>query len=94
MAKERMHQWSDRSRERSTKIVTAGLLFGTQLFSYMIRFVFGVVAPTLMAPYHLSPKTMGYILSGWNWSYAAGLPLIGIVVDRFGPYIAESGGGV
>lgn len=74
-------------KERTNKIVTLSLLFGTQLFSFMIRFVFGVVAPTLMTLYHFSPKTMGYILSGWNWSYTAGLPFIGFVVDRFGPYI-------
>src|SRR5215472_7182063 len=82
-----MERALNRENERRNKIITSSLLFGTQLFSFMIRVVLGVVAPTLMALYHLSPKTMGYILSGWNWSYAAGLPLIGIVVDRFGPYI-------
>jgi ACS family D-galactonate transporter-like MFS transporter len=75
------------NNERANKIITAGLLFATQFFSFMIRFAFGVVAPTLMTLYHLSPKTMGYILSGWNWSYTAGLPFIGLLVDRFGPYI-------
>jgi ACS family D-galactonate transporter-like MFS transporter len=75
------------SEDAAHKFTTVCLLFGTQLFSYMIRFVFGVVGPTLMALHHLSPKTMGYILSAWNWSYTAGLPFIGIVVDRFGPYI-------
>jgi len=74
-------------KERTNKIITCGLLFGTQLFSFMIRFAFSVAAPALMALYHLSPKTMGYILSGWNWSYTAGLPFIGLIVDRFGPYI-------
>ena len=77
----------NQDKERTNKIITVGLLFGTQLFSFMIRFAFGVVAPTLMALYHFSPKTMGYILSGWNWSYAAGLLFIGFVVDRFGPYV-------
>jgi ACS family D-galactonate transporter-like MFS transporter len=74
-------------KERRNKIITCSLLFGTQFFSFMIRFAFGVVAPTLMTLYHLSPKTMGYILSGWNWSYTAGLPFIGLIVDRFGPYM-------
>src|SRR5712691_7843851 len=77
----------DKDKERTNKSITVGLLFGTQLFSFMIRFAFGVVAPTLMAQYHLSPKTMGYILSGWNWSYTIGLPFIGLIVDRFGPYM-------
>jgi MFS family permease len=69
------------------KVITFSLLFGTQFFSFMIRFAFGVVAPTLMELHHLSPKTMGYVLSGWNWSYTAGLPVMGSIVDRFGPYI-------
>src|SRR5579862_9040774 len=75
------------NKERTKKIITCSLLFGTQFFSFMIRFAFGVVAPTLMVQYHLSPKAMGYILSGWNWSYTAGLPFVGLMVDRFGPYL-------
>ncbi len=73
--------------EDANKIVTCGLLFTAQLFSFMIRFAFGVVAPVLMEMYRISPKAMGYVLSGWNWSYAAGLPIMGVIVDRFGPYI-------
>src|SRR5262245_41248213 len=72
---------------RTDKIITCALLFGTQLFSFMIRFAGGVVAPTLMEFYGFSPKTMGYILSGWNWSYTAGLPVMGLIVDRYGPYM-------
>ncbi len=74
-------------KERTNKIITLSLLFGTQLLSFTIRFALGVVAPALMELYHLSPKTMGFILSGWNWSYTAGLPIAGLIVDRFGPYI-------
>src|SRR6266568_6835808 len=73
--------------DRVNKTTTVGLLFGAQLFCYMIRYALSIVAPTLMELYHLSPKTMGYILSGWNWSYTAGLPIMGFIVDRFGPYI-------
>src|SRR4030095_1558046 len=82
----------DEQKERKNKIITCSLLFGTQLFSYMIRFAVGVVAPTLMQLYGYSPKTMGYILSGWNWSYTAGLPIMGLIVDRFGPYIVLGAG--
>src|SRR5947207_13262876 len=73
--------------EGANMIVTCGLLFTAQLFSFMIRFAFGVVAPVLMEMYRISPKAMGYVLSGWNWSYTAGLPIMGVIVDRFGPYI-------
>ena len=80
--------------ERANKATTIGLLFGAQLFSYMIRYALGVVAPALMTLYHLSPRTMGYILSGWNWSYTAGLPILGPVVDRFGTWLVLGSGSV
>ncbi len=60
----------------------------------MIRYALSVVAPTLMKLYHLSPETMGYILSGWNWSYTAGLPIVGPLVDRFGAWIVMGLGSV
>src|ERR1700686_1488828 len=59
--------------DRVNKTTTIGLLFGAQRFCYMIRYALSIVAPTLMSLYHLSPQTMGYILSGWNWSYPLGL---------------------
>jgi MFS family permease len=37
---------------------------------------------------------MGYILSGWNWSYTGTLFLIGPIVDRFGPWIVMGVGSV
>jgi ACS family D-galactonate transporter-like MFS transporter len=80
--------------ERASKIITAGLLFGAQFFSYTIRYALSIVAPTLMTLYHLSPQTMGYILSGWNWSYTAGLVFVGPVVDRFGAWIVMGAGSV
>src|SRR5579864_8845214 len=80
--------------DRVNKITTVSLLFGAQLFSYMIRYALSIVAPTLMTLYHLSPQTMGYILSGWNWSYTAGLPILGPVVDRFGAWIVMGLGSI
>lgn len=79
---------------RTKKAITILFLWGAMLFAHMIRFAFGVAAPTLMLMYHLSPKTMGYILSGWNWSYTGSLLLIGPIVDRFGPWIVMGIGSV
>jgi ACS family D-galactonate transporter-like MFS transporter len=79
-------------QSQRNKIITVSLLFGAQLFAYMIRYALSIVAPTLMKQYHLSPETMGYIMSGWNWSYTAGLPILGPVVDRFGPWITMGAG--
>src|ERR1700746_885274 len=81
-------------KDRVNKITTVSLLFGAQLFSYMIRYALSIVAPALMTLYHLSPETIGYILSGWNWSYTAGLPTLGPLVDRFGAWIVMGSGSV
>jgi MFS transporter, ACS family, D-galactonate transporter len=75
------------AQSSSNRIISCGLLFGIQLVSFMIRFAFAVVAPRLMELYGFSPKTMGYLLSAWNWSYTAGFSVTGLIVDRFGPYL-------
>ena len=82
------------AEDRVNRIRTVSLLFGAQLCSYMIRYTLSIVAPTLMTLYHLSPQTMGYILSGWNWSYTAGLLFVGPAVDRFGAWIVMGSGSV
>src|SRR5215831_5699340 len=81
-------------QDRAHKVITVSLLFGAQLFAYAIRYALSIVAPALMTLYHLSPQTMGYILSGWNWSYTAGLVFVGPVVDRFGAWIVMGAGSV
>jgi hypothetical protein len=51
---------------RSGKLLTVCFYWAGWLFSYAIRYALGIVAPILMQLYHISPQTMGYILSGWN----------------------------
>src|SRR5581483_4494367 len=82
------------AQPRSSKVVTLSLLWSAQMFTYMIRIALGIVAPILMQQYHISPKVMGYILSGWNLSYTGALPIVGPVVDRFGPWIVMGGGSI
>ena len=77
--------------ERRKKVVIAGFLWGAMAVSYMIRYALGIVAPTLMSLYNLSPTTMGYVLSGWNWSYTGSMLFVGPVIDRFGPWIVMGG---
>lgn len=78
--------------DRTKKIVTVSLLWGAMLFSYMIRLALGVAAPTLMKVYHIKPDVMGYVLSGWNWSYTAGLLFVGPLIDRLGAWIVMGTG--
>ena len=84
----------DQKADRRSKIVTVSFIWGAMAISYMIRYALGIVAPTLMSLYDLSPATMGYILSGWNWSYTGAMLLVGPLIDRFGPWVVMGGGSV
>ena len=47
-----------------------------------------------MTLYNISPEAMGFVLSGYSWSYMAGLPLIGFLVDRLGPLLVMGIGSI
>ena len=47
------------------------LCWGALVMTSMIRISLGIAAPTLMKEFDISPSTMGYVLSGWNWAYTA-----------------------
>jgi sugar phosphate permease len=79
---------------RRTRFLTVTFYFLAWSFAYAIRYALGIVAPALMQAYHIAPKEMGYILSGWTWSYTAGLLFIGPLVDRLGPWIVTAVGSV
>jgi MFS family permease len=79
---------------RSDKLLTVGFYWAGWLFSYAIRYALGIVAPLLMKLYGISPQTMGYVLSGWNWSYTGGMLIMGPLVDRFGAWIVTGAGSV
>ena len=69
------------------KWTVVGLFWLVQVFTDSIRVSLAVVAPTLMRQYEITPQVMGYILSGWNWTYVGFLPFAGPIVDRLGPWI-------
>ena len=77
---------------RSDKLLTVSFYWAAWLFSYAIRYALGIVAPILMKLYHIPPQTMGYILSGWNWSYTGGMLIMGPLVDRLGAWIVTGAG--
>jgi ACS family D-galactonate transporter-like MFS transporter len=81
-------------RPRATRALTISFYFVAWLFAYAIRYALGIVAPTLMKAYHIPPQEMGFILSGWTWSYTAGMLLMGPLVDRFGAWIVTAVGSV
>ena len=68
------------------------LCWGALVMTSMIRISLGIAAPTLMEEYDISPSTMGYVLSGWNWAYTALQLLVGPLVDRFGSWMVLGAG--
>ncbi|MEE2822984.1 MAG: MFS transporter [Acidobacteriota bacterium] len=71
------------------------LCWGALVMTSIIRISLGIAAPTLMKEYDISPSTMGYILSGWNWAYTSLQLIVGPLVDRFGAWIVlGTGAGV
>jgi len=78
--------------KRADKLRTVGFYWGAWLYAYAIRYALGVVAPVLMKLYHIPPQKMGYILSGWNWSYTGGMLAMGPLVDRFGAWMVNGAG--
>ena len=76
------------------KWMVVALLWGSHVITFMIRISLGVVAPTLIALYGISPTAMGFILSGYSWLYMASLLPIGFLVDRFGPYMVMGLGSI
>ena len=63
------------------------LCWGALVMTSMIRISLGIAAPTLMKEFDISPVTMGYILSGWNWAYTALQLFVGPLVDQFGAWM-------
>ncbi|MBI2820832.1 MAG: MFS transporter [Acidobacteria bacterium] len=76
-----------REQGATEKWTVVSLVWVAMVASHVIRVALGVVAPTLMTMYGISPQVMGYVLSGWNWAYVLALPAAGPLVDRFGPWI-------
>ena len=69
------------------KWTVVGLVGGMAFVTDLVRIAMGIVAPTLMELYDISPETMGLILLGWNWAYTGSLLFIGPIVDRFSPWL-------
>ncbi len=69
------------------KWTVVGLVGGMAFVTDLVRIAMGIVAPSLMELYDISPETMGLILSGWNWAYTGSLLFIGPIVDRFSPWL-------
>ncbi len=61
------------------------LCFAGMTINYIDRANLGVAAHAIGHDLHLGPATVGLILSGFFWTYAASQIPMGWLIDRFGP---------
>ena len=63
----------------------AALLFLATTSNYMDRQVMSILAPHLQKDvFHWSEKQYGFIVAGFQFAYAIGLPLFGYLIDKIG----------
>ena len=57
--------------------------------SYLLRNVNAVIAPDLVRTYHLGASDLGLLTSVYFLAFAMFQPLLGVLLDRFGPRRVE-----
>jgi ACS family glucarate transporter-like MFS transporter len=70
----------------------AVLIFLAVIINYMDRIALSVAAKPIIAEYGFSPVQMGYLFSGFLWTYVVCLIPLGLLVDRVGAKRMVGGG--
>src|SRR5260370_36755202 len=68
------------------------LIFVAVIINYMDRVVLSVAANPIVAEFGFSPIQMGYLLSGFLWTYVACLIPLGLLVEKIGAKRMVGGG--
>src|SRR5262245_53198815 len=68
------------------------LIFLAVVINYIDRIALSVAAKPIVAEFGFSPVQMGYLFSGFLWTYVVCLIPLGMLVDRIGPKRMVSGG--
>lgn len=71
--------------------VVLSLIFSGIVINYIDRGNLSIAAPSMMRDFHISPATMGVLLSAFFWTYGLFQIPAGAVVDRFGIRRAYTG---
>ncbi|HZU08335.1 MAG TPA: MFS transporter [Pseudacidobacterium sp.] len=78
---------ASRPAKSHVRWTVCALLFCATSINYMDRQVLGILAPVLQHSIGWTEAQYGYIVSAFQFAYAAGLVLAGRMVDRFGTRI-------
>lgn len=68
----------------SRRWIVVSLIFLGILINYVDRGNLSIAAPSMMRDFHMSPATMGVLLSAFFWTYCVCQIPAGAIVDRFG----------
>ena len=68
------------------------LIFTAVIINYIDRVAFSVAAKPLVAEFGFSPIQMGYLFSGFLWTYVLCLIPLGLLVERIGVKRMVGGG--
>ena len=60
------------------------LIFTVVIINYIDRIALSVAAKPIVAEYGFSPVQMGYLFSGFLWTYVVCLVPLGLLVERIG----------
>jgi MFS family permease len=74
------------------RVWIALLIFTAVIINYMDRIALSVAAKPLAAEFHFSPVAMGYLFSGFLWTYVICLIPLGLVVEKVGAKRMVGGG--
>ncbi|WP_424213942.1 MFS transporter [Streptomyces sp. BI20] len=69
------------------RFAVLAVLFVSTAINYLDRSVLSIVAPDVSRDLGISPEAMGWLFSGFAWTYALAQIPGGRLVDRFGPRI-------
>src|SRR4029077_7813731 len=68
------------------------LIFSAVIINYIDRIALSVAAKPIVAEFGFSPIEMGYLFSGFLWTYVVCLVPLGLLVERIGTRLMVGGG--
>ena len=74
------------------RIWIALLIFLAVIINYMDRIALSIAAKPLVAEFGFTPVQMGYLFSGFLWTYVVCLVPLGVLVERIGAKRMVGGG--
>jgi ACS family hexuronate transporter-like MFS transporter len=82
-----VEQASADERVGHVRWVVCALLFAATTLNYMDRMVLGLLKPTIQQSIHMTEADYGYVVVAFQIAYAAGMLIMGRLIDRVGTRI-------